>query len=66
MNLLNITLSACFVVIAAVPLACFAAYLIYRSWSRCPDCGVLLWAGPEYPPHLPSCQWIQQLYRDNR
>ena len=34
MNLLNITLSACFVVIAAVPLACFTAYLVYRWRSK--------------------------------
>jgi len=32
--------------------------------ARCPDCGVLLWAGPKYPPHLPTCEWITRFYRD--
>ena len=34
--------------------------------ARCPECGVLLWAGPEYPPHIPGCKWIADYFAGMR
>ena len=28
--------------------------------ASCPGCGVLLSAGPSFPPHIPGCRWFNE------